>query len=67
MPYLQGSNAILPNQYCGEQDCNVGPFSDKNVADTFVGHLRSRNLIPNQEVSVFAKGTDWIVQFSTAS
>ena len=52
-------STILPNVWQGEEDCAIGPFSCKNTAEYFSGHVVDFSHYETYSYQVFAKGDSW--------
>lgn len=60
-------NPIAPNQWQGERECIVGPFTSYEIAEAFVSRvIMFRHQTPFQH-HIFAKGDSWYVELIESS
>lgn len=58
----QQLNSILPNRWQGEVNCVIGPFSSKDVAEYFAGHVADFGQLGDIEEIIFAKRDEWYIE-----
>ena len=60
--YYYPFKPIVPNQWQGECDCVVGPFSSRNVAEYFVNAVVDFGQYERFSRRIFVKGDSWYVE-----
>ncbi len=61
-PDLYHFDAISPNAWEGDTNCVVGPFSSKEVAEYFAGHVIDFGQLESMEHTLFVKGDSWFLE-----
>lgn len=58
---------ILPNQWQGEINCFVGPFSGKDVAEYFAGYASEFGQYESMSYRVFPKRDEWFLEIKAVT
>ncbi|MCA9838305.1 MAG: hypothetical protein KC422_15415 [Trueperaceae bacterium] len=53
---------VSPSAWKGNLDCIVGPFSSKEVAEYFAGHVVDFGQLESIEHTLFVKGDSWFLE-----
>jgi hypothetical protein len=59
---LRRYRPISPNLWQGEVDCVIGPFSGKDVAEYFVGHMVEFSQLGGAEEIIFPQRDAWYIE-----
>lgn len=59
------SRTIVPNQWQGETDCIIGPFSDQQVVQHYFNAVVDFGHYELFRYQVFAKGDSWYAQITS--
>ncbi len=70
LPVLIGNGArspryivpLVPNRWMGQENCVVGPFSSKEVAENFANYRVTFGQYESYHFEIFAQGDAWYVE-----
>ncbi len=57
---------MAPNRWCGQEDCVVGPFSSREVAENFASRRVTFGQFEVYRFDIFAQGDGWYVEVVSA-
>ena len=64
---LRQYQPVLPNMWRGETDCMVGPFSSRDLAEYFAGHVVDFGQYDTFALRIVPKGNEWYLDVAALS